>query len=261
LAESDGHLVGHVRLLKVEHDEYDRVVVRGIVHPGWRRQGIGAALMRRAAERAEKLKTERPMVLHLSVRERVSGAAELALSLDFHPERYFFYMERHHLEQLPEPIFPAGIRLRDYVMGQDMEPFVQAHNDGFADHWGFAASTLEQEEHRSRAPGFRAQDNLLTVGADGLIVGFCVLQFAPAGPDQTDSPPPLIDDLAVRPAFRRRGIGTALLLAAMHRVRGTGRTTVSLVVDADNPNQALRLYESVGFAVQSRTTVYQKEVR
>ena len=260
LAESQGRLVGYVRLLKVEHDEYDRVVVRGMVHPGWRRQGVGATLMGHAEERAGKLKTERPMVLHLSARERVCGTAELALSLGFRTQRYFFYMECHNLEQLPEPAFPAGIRLRDYVIGCDDEPFVLAHNDGFADHWAFAALTLVQEEHRSSAPGFRAQDNLLAVGADGLIVGFCVLQLAPAGPDQNDSSPPLIDDLAVRPAYRRRGIGTALLLAAMQRVRSAGQTTVSLVVDADNPNQALRLYDSVGFAVQSRTTMYQKQV-
>jgi ribosomal protein S18 acetylase RimI-like enzyme len=31
-------------------------------------------------------------------------------------------------------------------------------------------------------------------------------------------------------------------------------------VDADNPNRALTLYESVGFAVVSRSTAYHKEL-
>jgi ribosomal protein S18 acetylase RimI-like enzyme len=33
-----------------------------------------------------------------------------------------------------------------------------------------------------------------------------------------------------------------------------------LAVDADNPNKALRLYESVGFAIMSRSTAYRKEL-
>ena len=46
----------------------------------------------------------------------------------------------------------------------------------------------------------------------------------------------------------------------MHHIRAQGFPVAALAVDADNPNQALRLYESVGFAVKSRTTMYWKEL-
>ncbi len=72
--------------------------------------------------------------------------------------------------------------------------------------------------------------------------------------------PPLIDDLAVRSAYRRRGIGRALLLAGMRRIREEGYGAAALGVDADNPNQALKLYESVGFVVVSGSTTYRKEL-
>ncbi|HSL94559.1 MAG TPA: GNAT family N-acetyltransferase [Thermoleophilia bacterium] len=51
--------------------------------------------------------------------------------------------------------------------------------------------------------------------------------------------------LAVGPAWRRRGIGTRLLTAAIEQARAEGHPTVSLSVMADNP--ARGLYERAGF--------------
>jgi ribosomal protein S18 acetylase RimI-like enzyme len=79
-------------------------------------------------------------------------------------------------------------------------------------------------------------------------------------PQMLRTNPPLIDDLAVIHAYRRRGIGRALLLAGMHHIRAQGFPAAALAVDADNPNQALRLYESVGFVVVSPSTAYRKEL-
>jgi len=70
----------------------------------------------------------------------------------------------------------------------------------------------------------------------------------------------MIGDLARRPAHRRRGSGRALLLARMRRIHSEGFSAVGLAVDTDNPNKALRLYESVGFTVKSRSTVFRKEL-
>jgi mycothiol synthase len=53
--------------------------------------------------------------------------------------------------------------------------------------------------------------------------------------------------LGTRRGFRRRGLGRAMLLAGMQRLWETGIDTVKLGVDTQNPNQALNLYESVGF--------------
>lgn len=51
--------------------------------------------------------------------------------------------------------------------------------------------------------------------------------------------------LAVGPAWRRRGIGTRLLTAAIEQARAEGHAAVSLSVMADNP--ARGLYERAGF--------------
>ena len=51
--------------------------------------------------------------------------------------------------------------------------------------------------------------------------------------------------IAVDPAFRGRGVGTALLDALCERARGDGLPALSLSVERDNP--ARRIYERRGF--------------
>jgi len=55
-----------------------------------------------------------------------------------------------------------------------------------------------------------------------------------------------IQNVAVLPAFRRRGLGRAIVLGAIHAFRKLGVQQVSLDVTADN-YPATRLYERIGF--------------
>lgn len=57
--------------------------------------------------------------------------------------------------------------------------------------------------------------------------------------------------LAVLPEYRGRGIGTALLAAAIELARAHGATTLSLSVETGN-DRARRLYDRAGFVVVGR---------
>jgi mycothiol synthase len=63
-----------------------------------------------------------------------------------------------------------------------------------------------------------------------------------------------VKDMAVRPSWRGRGLGEALLRAAFAEFHRRGVETVGLKVDADNPTGAVRLYERVGMT-RDRTYV------
>ena len=72
--------------------------------------------------------------------------------------------------------------------------------------------------------------------ADGTIAGFALCW--------TSS---FVKDLVVHPAWRRRGVGEALLRCAQAALRARGHTQLALKVTTDNPSGARRLYERVGF--------------
>jgi ribosomal protein S18 acetylase RimI-like enzyme len=56
------------------------------------------------------------------------------------------------------------------------------------------------------------------------------------------------------------GVASAMLWNGMQNLRDQGMTEVVLGVDAENPHNALRLYESVGFKVINKDALYQKPI-
>jgi ribosomal protein S18 acetylase RimI-like enzyme len=70
----------------------------------------------------------------------------------------------------------------------------------------------------------------------------------------------LLDSVFVRRPYRRRGLARALLLRSLEVFRERGMTSAWLGVDADNANEALRLYETCGFASERSATAYRKPI-
>jgi ribosomal protein S18 acetylase RimI-like enzyme len=66
--------------------------------------------------------------------------------------------------------------------------------------------------------------------------------------------------LGVRTAWRRRGLGRALLLHAFREFRRRGLERASLGVDAENPTGATRLYESVGMHVEAEFVTFERQL-
>ena len=71
----------------------------------------------------------------------------------------------------------------------------------------------------------------------------------------------VVASLAVRPAWRRRGLGLALLRNALGEFYRRGCGSVELLVDSDSLTGALRLYERAGMHTFRTQGVYEKELR
>ena len=67
-----------------------------------------------------------------------------------------------------------------------------------------------------------------------------------------------LDSVFVRRAWRRRGLGAAIVARALVRLREAGMSEAMLGVDSDNPSGALALYERAGFEVVRRSAAYRK---
>ena len=65
----------------------------------------------------------------------------------------------------------------------------------------------------------------------------------------------ILNDLYVEPAFRKGGIGKALIEAAMHYAKGDGATWLALSTAVDNKT-AQSLYEAMGFIKKEPDTSF-----
>lgn len=69
-----------------------------------------------------------------------------------------------------------------------------------------------------------------------------------------------INGIGVLPEYRRRGIGTHLLLQGLKVLKAKGMTSVSLDTEDTNPTRAITLYEKVGFKVLQEYVTYAKDI-
>jgi mycothiol synthase len=162
-------------------------------------------------------------------------------------------MEVDLAERLPRPLWPAGLRPRVFVPGQDDERVHRAQMDAFADHWDFHRTPYDEWRAWSFAP---PHDPALwfLVEDRGEVAGVCLCR--PRRGDEAGLG--WVEVLGVRPPWRRRGLARALLLHAFRQLRARGATRVGLGVDAENVTGAVALYESVGMRQVRRSDVYEK---
>ena len=107
-----------------------------------------------------------------------------------------------------------------------------------------ANADLSPAEIQAAAQRFRESltMDVLVAEVEGEVVGFLVLSFAPA----LSGLRALLDDLAVDPAYRRQGIGAALVEAAIQRASRHGAT--HLLVDTSRGDPIARdFYQACGF--------------
>ncbi len=178
------------------------------------------------------------------------------------PERAMHRMRAGLATEPEAPVWPAGLRLTDLDPECHFRPLAAASREAFADHWGHVPVSVEEEEEmwrgwlRTHAEGIDPKLSTLA-WADDKIAGYALGRWHLP----LDRSRGVVASLAVCPAWRRRGLGSALLRAALGKLRTSGCTSAELMVDSGNASGALRLYERAGFAAFRTQLVYEKELR
>jgi mycothiol synthase len=151
------------------------------------------------------------------------------------------YTMEVELDEAPQAAIPDGLTLRSYRDG-DREAVRSALNEAFADDWHHHdVSPSNFTEFYVKQRYFDPSLWLLAWDEDEL-AGFVLATSERVG----DSSLGWVGTLGVRPAWRRRGLGEALLRAVFAELYARGRRRVGLGVDTENVSGALRLYERVG---------------
>ena len=256
LVEVDGRVAGVAHLLDPKGGRY---FGDAYVHPELTGRGVGARLLDSLEERVRELRPEWPdgerivlQAAHLVGDER---APSLFAGREFEYARSFFRMVIDVTEPQPDPVWPDGVELRPLEPDRDGPMLHAAEIEAFADEWDYVV--LDYDTWRKRAFGQSGFDSALApvVWAVDEVVAFS-RNYAKRHGDWG-----FVGTLGVRPAWRRRGLGLALLHDSFGRFRETGETTVALGVDVENPTGATRLYERAGMHVLWQADVWQKELR
>jgi mycothiol synthase len=230
------------------------------VHPGYRRRGIGAALV-------DSLEAASPDGrLRLWAHGRHADAAALARSRGYVEERVLWQLRRSLLSQLPEAPLPAGIRLRPFVVGRDEPAWVVVNNRAFASHPDQGGWTVADLRVREAEPWFDPAGFLLAEReSDGALVGFHWTKVhgrtgGAAGEEHDHGPIGEVYVLGIDPSAQRRGLGAALTVAGLEHLRARGLSQVMLYVDESNTS-AFRLYERLGFTRWDVDVQYRRSAR
>ncbi len=267
LAWKNGRLVGYADfLLRPGEEDTDAIFYTwGLVHPRWRRLGIGRHLLESLHRRAiDRLGEVGNKAAHFqgSGRDIEEDRRALFESFGMHRVRYFVDMARPINNGLPAVEIPAGFRVRTFDPARDVETVWQVDVGSFRDHWGWSGFPFEEFEHWIYQPHFRPELWLIAEEeATGKAAGICLNKVDPDRIAETGRQEGLIMTLGVLREYRRLGLGTALLAQGIGVLRQAGMEFAYLGADAENLTGAVRIYERLGFQVRKTTAVYRRALR
>jgi mycothiol synthase len=261
IVELDGRIVGYSRIEWSDHNDGGRWYGQlCFIEPGVRGRGIGAALLAwgeaRARDIASHEPVDRPTWHGADMWDTDIRGGRLLRRSGYTAARTFLFMVRPELDVLPVAPLPEGFEVRPVDRGQFRDIYVAA-GKAFQDHWG----SVDQDEATFErfVSDLRTDASLFVVAfAGNEIAGAVVNVIDDAENGLFDRRRGLLDSVFVRRPYRRRGLARALVLRSLTVLRDRGMTSASLGVDAENPQAALHLYESCGFARVRSSTFWRK---
>lgn len=237
----------------------------GCVHPDHWGRGIGSHIVRWAEDHARLALEKCAPDLRVAPRSGAEAHNKNGLAL-FEGLGWKFIRSYYRmitdLDSPPEvPALPEGITLRPYDPETELEAVYQTFVDSFRDHFGFLVPPYEKglaefKHNLVKDPGY--DPRFWFVALDGnKYAGICICRRE----DPKNPKSGWVNELGVRRAWRKKGLGYALLKQSFAAFYADGKKHAGLGVDASSLTGALRLYERAGMRVQRQFNQYEKEYR
>jgi mycothiol synthase len=254
LRTADGTIAGYAYLDSPAPSQTD-LSGELVVHPDHRRRGLGRTLVRELVAAADGY------LVGVWAHGDLPAAAALAAAAGFERVRALWQMRRplagpldkpNELDEMDEPVFPAGTTLRTFRTGQDEDEWVDLNRRAFAHHPEQGAWTRHDLDLREREPWFDPA-GFFIAERDGAMAGFhWTKAHGPAGAPGSMGE---VYVVGVDPREQGTGLGRALTLAGLRYLRDRGFAEVMLYVDEDNA-PAVRMYTGLGFTRAGTDAMY-----
>jgi ribosomal protein S18 acetylase RimI-like enzyme len=167
-------------------------------------------------------------------------------------DSHLLYLTRSLDDPLPVGLNLPGYRVRNVAGLHEVMRRAEVSHAAFGSEMPFVDYWRRYEKFM-RSPVYSPELDLVGVAPDGQFAAFCVCWL-----DQVNQVG-LFEPVGTHPAFRREGLGKAVMLEGMRRMRTHGIRTAQVCVN-DGNLPARRLYESLGFSRQNRLVTFNKRI-
>ena len=221
---------------------------RVMVHPEACGNGIGTRL-RELAEEAAAPGT----VLRQVVSGSNDAARALLVAAGYEATQHYWRMSMALEGALPAPAWPPGISPRGYAPVHEIA-IHSVVEEAFAEIPGNVPDGFDEWRANSVGRAHFAPDlSTLAFTADGSLAGVALCE---RWREEGDG---FVAYLATARTARGRGLGRALLVDGLAKMRAAGLVRAGLSVNGSN-RSATALYESVGMSVESHADRYDKRL-
>jgi ribosomal protein S18 acetylase RimI-like enzyme len=224
----------------------DAANIRGVV--GDKGRGLGTEIVERGEAFA---RAEGATKIHAGAAEPDAAARALFESRGYREVRRFYEMAIELTEGPAAPVLPAGLVL-DELHEDEYEAFYDALNEAFAEHWEWHPDPFDEWLERRRGQHRDEHGPVWFVVRDGDELA------AVTRNDVNVAGGGYVGAIGVRPAWRGKGLGKALLQATFAEFWRRGTTRVTLDVDSQNATGAVALNERVGIHVDACGVAFEK---
>jgi mycothiol synthase len=222
----------------------EQAIIDVYVHPAHTGRGVGTFLVAELERRSGDVER-----IGSGIPASNDAGRTLLEERGYRMVRRFWRMTIDLDRHPPAPVWPEGTLPTRYL-ARDERAIWGAVEEAFEDHWEYRPEPFDEWRRRSvERQGF--DPTLWIVAKDGPEVAGVVLA-------REEPEAGRIETLAVRRAWRRRGLGRALTLEAFGEFHRRGRRTIVLNVDSENLTGATHLYEQTGMRVTREIDAYER---
>lgn len=254
--DANGRMLGFAMLWRRRREDTYLVLDR-FVQPDRATDDLAEAMLAWGVQRAEVIAAEKGTAITLYAAKLDSAILPVdhLASRGFSPltlksERHNVYFARSLEMGIPAPVLPDGYEIRPLQSPEDIEAYHAIYD--------FAAVN---PEHFQELLASEEYGHLVVINPEGAFVAYCEYSICRAEWQKSGVKIGWIDYVGTIPEEQQKGLGKALLLTSLNRLRNWGTETVQLVTISTN-TPAVKLYQATGFApvVVTEAVRYQKQI-
>jgi len=246
-----GRIVGYAAAWQAVPEA--EIEAEAYVLPEYGGRGLGGHLLDRIEERSLELARSAPGPVAVGAFASRSNPSKVDL-LERHgyrPAHTMFRMVGDLAHRRAGTVeLPEGVDIRTFRPGLDETLVHEAMDEAFSGTFRYTPRPLrEWIALQVGHPGFKPDLWLVACDGDRPVGG--ILAHETNGYA-------FLSDLGVRPVWRRRGVGSALLERMLAELTNRGTSRVTLTVDGDDPDGVIKLFERAGLRVAEQHDWYEK---